>query len=303
MKAAAILLVLVVGSCGNAGSGAGPGSGSSQIAPVAPVPTAVCPGGSLQDASGKCVVVVTAPKIAAIRAQKTRIDDLGSLLDKVDTLAAPIELLNGIRQLDEWKTLASTNDKFAAVDTVVATLDTAVKQLRAFRGNLGEVSTRLGNLAAELDKIIAGTGYAKSLADARAQISAEVRGFIKPYAKETADTIQQALKPVIAQLADVADLLRGACAMAKLAGGGDHLKDLCTKANDTFKQALDYVDSIKAMPAALFDELTAQLVGQLDQLIDDGTKTVITAAQKQVDTALDLPAAGSGSGSAGSGSN
>jgi uncharacterized phage infection (PIP) family protein YhgE len=272
-------------------------SGSADKAPPAPA-TVTCPAGSLPDATGTCVVVVTQPKIDAVAAQETRIDDLGKLLDKVDTLGAPIELLDGIRQLDQWKKLAAASDKLKVVDTVVATLNTAVKQLREFRGHLGELQARLHDLRGTLDQLIAGTGAAKNLADARVQISAQVRALIAPYAQQTADTIQRALTPLVAQLADVADLVRGACAMAKLSGGGDQLKELCGKATDTFQQALTYLDGIKARPAAVFDELTNQLVAQLDQLIDDGTRAAIAAAQKQVDSALNLPAA---PGSAGSG--
>ncbi len=43
---------------------------------------------------------------------------------------------------------------------------------------------------------------------------------------------------------------------------------------------------IKTRPAALFDELANQLVGQLDMLIDDATRAALAAAQKQVDAAL-----------------
>ncbi len=302
ITAIAIAAVLACGaSCGGGKTDAGAGSAAGSA--VVPAPAA-CAAGSLPGPGGACVVVITAPKIAALQAQQTRIEELGSLLDKVDLLAAPIELLDGIRQLDAWKTIAARSDKLKVVDAIVQTLADSVKQLRAFRGDLGEVSKRLTDLRQELDKLIAGTGYAKSLADARVQISSQVRGLVQPYAKQTSETIQTALAPLVTQLSEVADLLRGACAMAKLSGGGNKLKDLCGKANDAFTQAQGYLDGLKARPALLFDGLTAQLLGSLDQLIDDGTRVALTEAQTRVDHALltPVPTAGSGSG-AGAGSS
>ena len=294
ITAIAIAAVLACGaSCGGGTSDGGAGSAGSAGSAVVPAPAA-CAAGSLPGPGGACVVVITAPKIAALQAQETRIDEVGSLLDKVDVLAAPIELLDGIRQLDTWKSIAASSDKLKVVDSIVQTLADSVKQLRAFRGDLGEVSKRLADLRRELDKLIAGTGYAKNLVDARAQISTQVRGLVEPYAKQTSETIQTALAPLVTQLADVADLLRGACAMAKLSGGGDKLKDLCGKANDAFTQAQTYLDGLKARPALLFDGLTAQLLGSLDQLVDDGTRAALTEAQTRVDHALLTPAAGSG---------
>ena len=289
----AALLTVGCGAKKDSGGGSGSGSGGGSA-------TAVCPGGSLAGKDGTCVVVITPAKVAILQAQQTRIDELGGALDKLDVVSAPIELLDGIRQLEQWKTLAEHSDKLKVVDTVVATLSDAVKQLRAFRGNLTEVSQRLGHLRAELDKLIAGTGMAKNLDDARAQISTEVRALITPYAQQTSDTIQRAVTPLVVQLSDVADLVGGACAMAKLSGGGDKLKELCGNARDTFTQAITFVDGIKVRPAAVFQAVTDQLVGQLDVLIDDGTRTAIAAAQKQVNQALLVPMAtdsGSGSGS------
>lgn len=290
MKRALALLFVSVVACGK-GDG-----GNGETKPPPPPPTLTCPAGSLADATGKCVVVITQPKIDAVEAQETRLEDLGKLLDKVDTLAAPIELLDGFRQLDEWKTLSAASSKLKIVDDVVATLDTAVKQLRDFRAHLGDVQAKLHDLRGTLDQLIAGTGMAKNLADARAQISAQVRAMIAPYAIDTIATIQKAIAPVTDQLADVADLVRGACAMAKLSGGGDKLKELCDKATSVLDPAKTYLDSIKAKPAVIFDELATQLAGQLDPLLDDATKTALAAAQKQVDSALQ-PGSGSGSGS------
>lgn len=297
ITAIAIAAALACGvSCGGSKSdGGAAGSGSA----VAPAPAA-CAAGSLPGPGGACVVIITAPKLAALQAQQNRLDELGTVLDKVDLLSAPIELLDGIRQLDAWKSIAASSDKLKVVDVIVQTLADSVKQLRAFRGNLGEVSQRLANLRAELDKQIAGTGVAKNLADARVQISARVRALVQPYAQATSETIQKGLAPLVTQLSDVADLLRGACAMAKLSGGGDKLKELCGKASDAFAQAQTYLAGIKARPAVVFDGVTAQLLGSLDQLLDDGTQAALVAAQTEVDHALLAPVP-TPTGSAGSG--
>ena len=127
---------------------------------------------------------------------------------------------------------------------------------------------------------------ATSLDDARAQISTQVKALVAPYAQQTSDTIQKAITPLVAQLADVADLVRGACAMAKMSGGSDQLKDLCAKASDAFTQAQAFLDAIRLRPAALFAEVENQLLSQLDTLLDDGAKAALAAAQKEVDDAL-----------------
>ncbi|HET9992051.1 MAG TPA: hypothetical protein VFQ65_26155, partial [Kofleriaceae bacterium] len=140
-------------------------------------------------------------------------------------------------------------------------------------------------------------GTAKQLADVRAQISTQVRGAIEPLAVQVEATITKAIAPIEAQLGDTADMVIGACAMAKLSGGGDELKQLCAQAKDVFGKATAYMADLKAKPAALFDDVTKQLETQLDVLVDRETKAVIDAAQAKVDAALRLPPAGSGSGS------
>ncbi len=276
--------------------------GSAEVKAVEPPAPATCPPGNVVK-DGACIAVITPEKIAAVGQQQSKIDELAKLLDQVDTVGAPIELLDGFRQLDQWKQLKAKSAKLEVVDNVVATLNNAVKTLRAFKGSLGEASARLGNLKAELDRQMKDTGAAKKLEEVRAQVSTQVRTALEPLATQVQDTIQNALTPLSQQLSDTGDLILGACAMAKLSGGGDKMNDMCKQAKDVFAKALVYLDQLKAQPAKLFNEVTSQLETQLDQLIDTETKKVIDAAQVKVNAALDLPSAGSGSGSAaGSGS-
>lgn len=278
-----------------------PSKGSAEVKPVEPPAPATCPAGSVVK-DGACVVVITPEKISAVAQQQTRIDDLAKFLDKVDTVGAPIELLDGFRQLDQWKQLKAKSAKLEIVDQAVETLNNAVKTLRTFKGSLGEASARLGNLKGELDRMMKDTGAAKKLEEVRAQISTQVRTAIEPLAAQVQDTIQNALTPLNQQLADTRDLMVGACAMAKLSGGGDKMKDLCSQVSDVFAKGLAYLDELKAKPAQLFTDVTTQLESQLDQLIDTETKKLLDTAQTKVNEALKLPPAGSGSGSAGSGS-
>jgi uncharacterized phage infection (PIP) family protein YhgE len=91
----------------------------------------------------------------------------------------------------------------------------------------------------------------------------------------------------------------GACAMAKLSGGGDKLKELCGQAKDVFGKATAYMADLKTKPAALFDDVSKQLETQLDQLVDSETKALIADAQAKINAVLLLPVQTS-SGSAGS---
>src|SRR4051794_1275473 len=97
------LVLLLVSACGH--SSDSPSAGSA-----APKPAVTCPPGSA-DKDGTCVAVVTPERIAAVTAQQSRIDELGVVLDNIAAVTAPIELLDGIRQLPQWQQLAATSTK------------------------------------------------------------------------------------------------------------------------------------------------------------------------------------------------
>ena len=289
-KGALALVIVAAVGCGKKAGDSGSGSAEKPVEP----PPATCPAGNVI-VDGKCTVVITPDKVAAVQAQATRLDDLAKFLDKIDDLAAPVELLNGFRQLDEWKQLKAKSDKLAILDKVVESLDEGVKQLRAFKGGLGEAAGRLGNLKTELERQLKETGAAKKLEEVRAQISSQLRAAIEPLAQQVQDTISKALVPLEQQRNDTADLVIGACAMAKLSGGGDKLKTLCGQAKDVFAKATAYVADLKGKPAALYTTLTKELETQLGILVDTATTKLLDEAQVKVNDALKLPAAGSGS--------
>ena len=274
-----------VGSAGSAG----------ESKPVEAKPITCPPGNVVKD--GACVVVVTAEKVAVVVKQQTRLDDLAKLLDKIDTAAAPIELLNAFRKLDEWKDLTSKFEKLKTVDTVVAELDNGIKTLRTFKSGLGEASGRLGNLKNELDRLMKDTGAARKLEEVRAQISSQVRATVEPLAAQVVDTIKNALIPLTTKLEEIEDIVVATCVSLKLAGGGDQAKELCKKAKEAFRTGREYLEDFKDRPAKLFDEIATELETQLGVLIDAEVKRLVDAAQLKVNEALKLPA-GSGSGSA-----
>jgi len=282
------------GSAGSAGSSS---AGSAMMSGSGP---ASCPPGNVVK-DGACVAVITPDKVAVVTQQQTRLDDLAKLLDKIETLGAPVELLNGVIQLEEWKKFAASSDELKALDKVIVVLADAVKQLRQFKGGLGESAARLGNLKGELDRLMTDTGAAKRIEEVRAQISAQVRTAIDPLATQVLDAIQKGLAPLIAELEETSDLVLGACVIAKRTSG-DKVKTMCTSAKETFAKGLAFLEEVKTRPAALFDDITKQLTAQLDTLLDDQTKALLATAQTKVNEALKLPAGGAGSGSAGSGS-
>ena len=242
---------------------------------------------------GACVAVVTPEKVAAVAEQQSRIDEVAKLLDRADTLTAPIEVINGLRDLDAWKAFAKSNGNAKLADDVVAQLDNAVKTLRTFKASLGEVQTRVGNLKGELDKLMTQTGAAQKLEDVRAQISTQVKATIEPFAAQVHDTIQNAIVPLSAKLDEVGAVVDIACGTVKLKGG-DQAKALCKDAKDAFGKATGFITDFKDRPAKLYGELSTTLVTQLDQLIDKETKAALDIAQAKVNEALKLPpAAGS----------
>jgi hypothetical protein len=137
------------------GSGSGSGSGSA----TADTGTKCPPGNVLVDA--KCTPMITAEKVEAVGQQQTRLDELAKLLDKAETVAAPLELLKAITTLDEWKTLAASSDKFKIVENVVIVLGEAVTQLHALQAGVKDGAVRLGNIKGELDAIMKDSGAAK----------------------------------------------------------------------------------------------------------------------------------------------
>lgn len=266
-----------------------PARGSSEGKAAAPV--SCRPGEVIQ--AGACLAVVTPATITAVAAQESRLDELARLLDQVDVVGAPIELFDGIRQLDPWQALKAKSPRIAALDSVAGALNNAVKTLRSFKASLGEASARLANLKGELDRLMTETGAPRKLEEARALVSTQLRAAIEPLAAQVQDTIQNALVPLTTQLSELSDVVVTGCTMAKLSGGSDKMKELCAQAKDGFTKALAYLADLKARPAQLFTDVTAQLETQLGVLVDGETRKLLDAAQAKVNDALKLPAAGS----------
>ena len=281
--------------CGKKKEEAGGGTDPKPVDQPATCP----PGQAIKD--GACVAAVTAERVEAVAQQKTRLDDLAKLLDQAEVVAGPIEILNGMAQQEVWKKAVAANPKLKIIEQIVATLDNGAKQLRALKGSLGEAATRLGNLQGELDQVLKQTGAAKKLEDLQGQVRTELQAAIEPLANQVATTIQEALLPLSEKLGDTADLVLGACAMAKVSGGGDEMKKLCAGAKDAFGQAEKFLDDFKTKPTLMFTQIKSELESKLGELIDQQTHQLLDAAQAKVNDALKLPPAGSGSGS-GSGS-
>src|SRR5204863_342181 len=148
-------------------------------------------------------------------------------LDKVDTVAVPIALMGGLRQLDQWKAITATSEKLKLFDDVVASLDGAVKQLRLFKGGLDQASAGLGNLKGELDRLMHDTRVTKRIEEVRAQVSSLIWSTFEPLAKQVTDTIQNALVPLEASFDDAANLMTLGCAAMALGRAGDKAKATC----------------------------------------------------------------------------
>ncbi len=281
------------------GSGSGSGSGS-MTTPMVDPSAKKCPPGNVLKAD-VCTPLITAEKVQAVAAQKTQLDNLAKLLDKADDVAAPIELLDAVRQLDEWKKLSATNSKFKAIEDIVAILGEAVKQLHAFQAGVKDGSIHLNNIRGELDAIMKDTGAARKIEDVQAQLGKELQAAVDGLTTQVVATIQKVMGPLKGQIQDVSDLLITACTIAKVSGGSDKLKDLCTKARDVFGKATTFLAELETKPQQIIAQLSGQLQAQLGDLVDAESKKMLDTAQQAVNDALKLPAGGVGSGS-GSGS-
>ena len=246
-------------------------------------------------------VEITTAQIDAVKAQQSRLDELGLLLDKVDAIATPVEIANQFRQLEEWKGLVGKFDQLKTVDTLVGEMDNAVKTLRTFRAGLDQAEARLGNLAAELDKWMKESGTGAKLADVRAKVSADVRAALEPLAQQTGDVIANALQPLMTKLDQVEGLMEVGCGGLKISGGSEAAKKQCDSAKVAFAAGKTYLASLKDRPVQLFNEVSTAIETALVNLYDEATKQAIDAAQAQVNELLKLPTAEAlpaGSGSA-----
>ncbi len=280
MRKLLVVVALLAVGCGNKKD-----SGTAENKPVETVAEAV---------------VITAEQIEIVKAQQSRLDELGKLLDKVDAVATPVEIANAFRQLDEWKGLVGKFDKLAAVDTLVGELDNAVKSLRTFRAGLDQTEARLGNLAGELEKWMKESGTGAKLADVRAKVSADVRAAIEPFAQQTGDVIANAMQPLMSKLDQVEGLLEIGCGGLKISGASDAAKKQCDSAKTAFAAGKTYLAGLKDKPVQLFNDVSTAVEGALVTLYDEATKQAIDAAQAQVNELLKLPTAEApaGSGSA-----
>jgi hypothetical protein len=256
-------------------------------------PVTCPPGNVVKD--GACTQVITPEQVAVVAQQQSRIDEVVKLLDRVDTLAAPVDLMNGIRQLDQWKTFAAKNEQAKTFDDVVASLGAAVAQLRTFKGGLSEASGRLGNLQGELDRLLKEPGAAKRIEEVRAQVSGQVRTAVQPLAQQVTDAIQKGLAPLTTRFEDTANLVTAGCALMALGRAGDKSKEMCGQATELFVQGKQYLADVKTRPAALFEEVTTKLETELAVLLDDQARQLLDTAQAAVNDALKLPPAPAGS--------
>lgn len=301
VKAIALALLAVSACKSNNNNGsAAPSNGSGAPAVGAAAPSPACPVGNALDA-GKCVEAVTAEKVAAVDKQASRIDEMVTLLAKVDQLSAPIELLNGLRQQEAWTQLTKAYSGLATVNDIVGMLDTGVKELRALSTTLNTSKAALTDLKAQLNGLMTSPAVAKPLADVQALVSAKVEAAVAPLAAQIAKVGESVLSPALAKFNDIGDMVIGACAVGK-ATGGPALKDLCTKARDVFTTANAFLAEVKTKPVALFDQVANDLKSSLANLVTSEANQAISNAQKQLNALLKLPAAGGAAASGNAGS-
>jgi F0F1-type ATP synthase membrane subunit b/b' len=297
-KISVVIALLALVACGKKDKEASGAQGTAEVGKQGgaskPIdPPATCPPGNVVK-DGTCVAVITAEKVAVVEQQRSRIDELAALLERVDTVAVPIDLMGGLRQLEPWKALVAKNEKLKTFDEIATTLDTAVKQLRTFKAGLGQTSAQLGNLKGELERLLADTGAARRIEEVRAQISSQLRTTVMTFADDVTQTIQGALAPLELRFTDASNLVTLGCAAMALGRAGEESKKLCDQATAAFAAGKKYLADVKARPAQLFEEVTTKLEAELAALIDEQAQQLLDTAQVAVNDALKLPAGGAG---------
>lgn len=286
---------------GTTASGSGSGPGSALLLPPTAIPAALkCPPGNAAN-GGACVAAVTPAQSRAVAAQQTRLAELSALLDRASVVAQPVEILDQLRALDSWKQARADVPQLELVDSAVATLASAVKQLGLFKATLAEAAAQLGNLKGLIDTTLASTGVAPSMDALRTQVSTQVRAALDPLAEQVAATIQGAIVPLVAEMQRASDALTVACAAMRLGGAGEQTKTLCLQATKAFAAGITYVDELKDRPGALYAAVSGSLETELGALLDEQTTKLLAASQASVNSALGVStaagsAAGSGSG-------
>ncbi len=291
VKARVLFMVMVVASslvtgCKKKGEQKQQAGGGDQP------PAVTCDKGQVLD-QGKCAPAITAENVMAVEAQANKLDELQKTLGKLEVLTAPIELMNAIRQLDAWKKAAASSSKFKEVDQLVEQLAAAVDQLKGFEAQLADSRAKLADLTTTLQGIYEGSGAAKTLADARAEVSTQVRAAIAPLEAQVAKATQ-AIEPALGELDKLGDIVSGVCALGSLAGGGADFKTLCESGRDQFEAAIDFLKANKDAPKTLLSELVIGLDREIGDLLSSEAKQLIDQAQKKVDQAIGAGDAGAG---------
>lgn len=274
------LAALVAVGCGKKDDGA-----EAQGTPKpGAAPAVACDKGQIHDGT-KCVAVVTPDAVAAVKGQVSKLDEIEGKLDKLGELTAVIELVNAIRQLDVWKKASATSSKFKKVDEMVDTLQQGSEELAAFNTQLKASKAKLADLGGTLQELYDGSGAARTLADARAQVSTELRAAVEPLQAQVTEAVK-AIEPALTELAKLGDIIGGVCAMGSLYGGGAEFDTLCKTGKEAFATALAFLEANKDAPKTMLLELVGQLESQLGALIDAEAARLLDQAQAAVDSAV-----------------
>jgi hypothetical protein len=273
-----LALLTILAACG--------GKGDSDDAKYAPEPGAKpCPPGNVLKAD-VCTPLVTKDQVAAVTSAQGKLDELAKVLDTVDTLSAPVQLLDTLRALDEWKALAAHSDKLKSVDDLVAQLSSATTQLHGLQTTLKSSSGHLGKLAGALATITTNTGPARKLENVQLQVSSELRAVVEALQPQIVAVIAKVGPTLSTDLDSIADVLLSACTLVKYTGGSDKLTAACAQAKDTFKKAERFVDDVADRPAKLVGDVAQSLTDQLGELANADTKALAKSAQTAVDAAV-----------------
>lgn len=266
--------------------GAGCGKKREEAAPPPADPVPVrCPAGSVISA-GACAPVVTAEKVQAVAQQRAKLEELAQLLAKSDVITAPAALLEDVRETALWKKLAATSERLASADQVMAGLGVAASELRGLKDQLGKASASLSDVERELQAVLLNEGRAQELAAVQEQVSRKLRELVGPLQRQVRSAVDKVGGPLADELAALGDKIRGACTLSKVTGGGgEAVKAACGKARDAFGQAAAFLVEVKDQPAAMFQDVTAALTGELGALVDDETRTAVSRAQTAIQAA------------------
>ena len=263
-----VVVLTATGACGDKGTTKPMASAQAALSASAAGSSsggAKCGAGEALE-GGKCVAVVAPAKVRSLEDEVKELGDLDAQFAKLEKVKAVLVLLDLFMQSDAWKAAEKAKPSLADASDVVSSLKDAVKKLERLQSSIK--SSR--DLVKGLVDVLAGSEAGKQAVAEVAKVKAEVKAKLDAVAAELdatgADFSAQVIEPALAEFDKIDLWVEAVCAIVTLSGGDD-LKKACKEADDTTREAKEFLESAKSLPGKLVRDLTASLETSLGELV------------------------------------